>query len=122
MFSKKGCRHVNMQPIKTMHNVWLQQLETRGSCLYVTMVNKYVQAFKQTKLYYLFKKGGHFGQVPDWNDLFLQRATMFCDLIQLADVIQKYVHMATMMSKVIHLKGEEIFGSYKWKLDLLPWL
>jgi hypothetical protein len=38
---------------------------------------------------------------------------MFCDLIQLADVIQKYVHGATMMSKVIHLKGEEIFGSYK---------
>jgi hypothetical protein len=37
-------------------------------------------------------------------------------------VIQKYVHGATMMSKVIHLKGEEIFGSYKWKLDLLPWL
>jgi hypothetical protein len=61
MFSKKGYRHADMQPINTMHNVWLQQLGKRGFCLYVVMVNKYVQAFKQTKLYYLFKKGGHFG-------------------------------------------------------------
>jgi hypothetical protein len=47
---------------KTMHIVQLQQSMKWGSCLYVAMVDDYGWTFKQMMLYYLFKKGGHFGQ------------------------------------------------------------
>jgi hypothetical protein len=45
---------------------------------------------------------------------------MFVDPIQFADVVQKYALGVTLTIRLTHLEGEEIFGSYKQKLNLLP--
>lgn len=103
---------------KTVHNVWLQQSKKRGYCLQVATTNDYVRTFKQMMLHYQFKKGGHSNQGTDKNELFLSRMTMSNDPIQLVNAIQKYTPRATLKVKVTHLEGEEIFGSFKWKLYL----
>jgi hypothetical protein len=43
---------------KTIHNIWLQQLGKRVTCLFATTSNDYVQAFKQLSLYYAFLRVG----------------------------------------------------------------
>jgi hypothetical protein len=40
------------------------------------------------------------------------------DPIQLVNAISKYTPRATLIVKITHLEGEEIFGSFKWKLYL----
>ncbi len=44
---------------KTIRNIWLQQFENRGTCLFVTTSNNYVQTFKESSLYYFFYKEVH---------------------------------------------------------------
>jgi hypothetical protein len=51
--------------------------------MYVVTTNDYVQTSKQMTLYYLFKKGGYFGQRPNRSKLLLQKMTMFGDPIHL---------------------------------------
>jgi hypothetical protein len=73
ILSRRYCRHASCKLSEIVHNVWLQSLGKKGSCLYVAMANDYVQAFKQMMLYYLFKKGGHFGQGrPNKSELLLK--------------------------------------------------
>jgi hypothetical protein len=48
----------------------------------------------------------------------LQKATISNDLIQLANGVQRYTFATTLTSIVGHLESEEIFGFYKWKLNL----
>jgi uncharacterized protein YfdQ (DUF2303 family) len=43
---------------KIMNNIWQQQSRKKGAYLYTATLDDYVQAFKQTTLYYHFKKGG----------------------------------------------------------------
>jgi hypothetical protein len=43
---------------ETMHNVWFQHSGKRGAYLYVVTSDDYVQAFKQSILYFHFKQGG----------------------------------------------------------------
>jgi hypothetical protein len=77
--------------------------------MYVTNTN---EVFKQTTLYYLSKKGGHFGQGPNKNEFLLQRATISSDVIQLANGVQRYALGTTLTSIVAHLESEAIFGFY----------
>jgi hypothetical protein len=41
------------------------------------------------------------------------------DPIQLINVVRKYALGVTLTVRLTHLEGEEIFGSYKQKLNLL---
>jgi hypothetical protein len=43
-----------------VHNIWLQQSNNRGACLFATTFDNYVQPFKQSSLYYVFLQGGVF--------------------------------------------------------------
>jgi hypothetical protein len=66
---------------KIMHNVWLQHSSTTfrewGSCLHAMTAENYVQVFKHTTLYYLFKKGDPSGQGPNKSELLLRRMTIY---------------------------------------------
>jgi hypothetical protein len=62
-------------------------LGKKKTYLYVAIVDDYVQAFKQTTLYYQFKKGGPFIQGLDRSELLLCRATQFGHPTQLVNVV-----------------------------------
>lgn len=62
---------------------------------------------KQHCVYCLFKKGGHFGQGLDGNELLLRRETMSSDPIPLANVVQKYAFRAILITKITHLEPKE---------------
>jgi hypothetical protein len=64
---------------ETMHNVWLQQFRKRKACLYVVTLDDYVQAFKQSTLYYHFMQGGRLGQGLDKSELLLHKTTQSGD-------------------------------------------
>lgn len=68
-----------------MHNIWFQQLKKMRTCLYTATPNDYVQTFKQTTLYYYFKKRGSSCQGLNKNEFFLHKTTQFGDLKQLAN-------------------------------------
>ncbi len=74
--------------------------------LYVTIVDDYVQAFKQTMLYYQFKKVGPFIQGPNRSYLLLCRVTQFGVLTQLVNVVRRYALNSSFTTRITHLEGE----------------
>jgi hypothetical protein len=70
-----ACGHAHLQFSKLVHNVWFQQSGKRGACLYIVTSNDYVWAFKQTTLYYHFKKGGPWSQGLIRSELLFHKAT-----------------------------------------------
>jgi len=97
-----------------------QQFGKMGVCLHTTTSNDYVWTFKQTTLWYHFKKGGPLGHGHDRNELFLDKTTQFGDLKQLVNAILKYAPSSSFTTTITHMERDEIFGFCKWKLDLLP--
>jgi len=85
-----------------VHNIQLQQLRKKGASLYGATINDYVWTFKQMKLYYLFKKGGQFGQGLDRSELFLHKATQYGDLTHIVDAVWKYAPHSTFTTIVTH--------------------
>jgi hypothetical protein len=74
--------------------------------LYDAIVDDYVQAFKQTTLYYQFKKGGPFIQGLNRSELLLCRATQFGDPTQLVNVVQRYSLSSSFTTIITHLEGD----------------
>jgi hypothetical protein len=48
-----------------VHKIQLQHLGEKEACLHIATFGDYVQTFKQTTLYYHFKKGGSLNQGLD---------------------------------------------------------
>jgi hypothetical protein len=48
----------------------------------------------------------------------VHKIIQFSDLNQLVDIILKYALGSYFKTKIAHMGGEEIFGSYKWKSNL----
>jgi hypothetical protein len=42
---------------ETVRNIWLQQFDNMGTCLFVATFDDYVQTFKHSSLYYAFSQG-----------------------------------------------------------------
>jgi hypothetical protein len=76
---------------ETIHNIWFQKFGNMGTCLFTITSNDYVQAFKQSLLYYAFLQGSAFGTSPDKNELHLHRANQSWDPIQIVTTIPKYI-------------------------------
>jgi hypothetical protein len=70
-------------------------------------------------LYYHFKKGGPSNQRLNRNELLLHKATQSNDSKQLANAILKYALVSSITTRITHMEGEKIFGSCKWKPNLL---
>ena len=107
---------------KTVHNKWLQQSGNRGNDLYVATVDDLVRAFMQMVRYYQFLKGEHAGTGPGKEELLLrvaQRCTHRTGNPKvLADAISNIQGVQDFVTREPHLKGEEVFGSQKWKADM----
>ncbi len=54
----------------------------------------------------------------DKNELCLHRANQFGDLVQIATMVTKYTSRFGIFIKILHLEGEEMFGSSKRKENL----
>jgi hypothetical protein len=48
----------------------------------------------------------------------LHRVSQSCDLIQIVAIITKYTSSFGVFTKILHLEGEEVFGSIKRKANL----
>ncbi len=59
---------------KQVHNIWHQQSSNKGTCIFATMYDNYVQTFMQSSLYYVFLQEGASGTNPNKNGLHLHRA------------------------------------------------
>jgi hypothetical protein len=105
---------------ETIHNIWLQKSSNKGTCFFATMFNNYVKAFRQFPLYYAFLQGGASGTNLDKNELCLCKANQFGDPIEIIVALAKYTSSFGLSIRILHLEGEEVFGSPKRKVDLPP--
>ena len=106
---------------ETVHNKWLQQSGNRGNDLYVATVDDLVRAFMQMVRYYEFLKGENAGTGPGKEELLrvAQRSTHRTSNPKvLADAISNIQGVQDFVTREPHLKGEEVFGSQKWKADM----
>jgi hypothetical protein len=78
------------------------------------MFDNYICAFKKSTLYRLYLQGGPFGHGPNGNELLLRRLpdgqVILLDLLQ---AMANYTFGLSFINHLPHLKGEEVFGSYK---------
>ncbi len=103
---------------KTMHNIWIQELGKKETCLYATTFYDYVGTFKQMTLYYHLKNCGQSRKRPHRDELLLHKTTHFGDLKQLENTYLKYVLGSSFKVSIAHMEGEKIFHSYKQKVNL----
>jgi hypothetical protein len=103
---------------KTIHNIWLQQFGKKGTSFFATTFDDYMQTFKESLLYYVFLQGGASRTSLDKNELRLHRANQSRDLIKIVATISKYTSSFSLSVRILHLEGEEVFGSAKHKANL----
>ena len=107
---------------ESVHNKWLQQSGNRGNDLYVATVDDLVRAFMQMVRYYQFLKGDHARTRPGKDELLLRVAQRCAHRTgnpkALADAISNIRGVQDFVTREPHLKGEEVFGSQKWKADM----
>jgi hypothetical protein len=100
-----------------MHNIWLQQLRKRNTCLYITTSDDYILAFKQSTLYKQYLQGGPSSHGRDRNELLLKRARGPNDLARLTATMANYTSGSSFTNFLLHLEGEKVFGSSKRPVD-----
>jgi hypothetical protein len=72
-----------------VHNIWWQQFGNRGTCLFATTFDDYMQAFRQSSLYYAFLQGGAFGTGPNKNELRLCMVSQYGDPTKIIVAVAK---------------------------------
>ncbi len=77
-----------------------------------------MQTFKQFTFYYVFLHGGCSRTKPNRDELQLCRASQFGDPLQLAIVVAIFSWGSSYTPRILHLEGEEVFGSIKHKQNL----
>jgi hypothetical protein len=89
-----------------------------GICFFATMSDDYMQAFKQSSLYYAFLQRCASGTGLNRNELHLHRASYYGDPIEIVIAITKYTSSFGLSTRILHLEGEEMFGSARHKANL----
>jgi hypothetical protein len=69
--------------------------------------------FRQSASYKVYLNGGRCKEGPSRDELRLQQASQFGDLLQMANAIAKYTNMSSFTARIFHSKGQEVFGSTK---------
>jgi hypothetical protein len=77
------------------------------------MFNDYIRVFKQSTLYKQYLQGGPSGHGHDRNEFLLKRAQWLIDLARLTVVVANYTFGSSFSYCILHLEGEELFGSIK---------
>jgi hypothetical protein len=86
--------------------------------LYVATLYDYVQAFRQSTLYFAFLHGVPSRISSNRDELQLHRVNQYGDPLQMAVVVAKLASSSSYTSKILHLEGEEVFGFVKQKKNL----
>jgi hypothetical protein len=105
---------------ETVHNKWLQQSGNRGNDLFAATCNDKIQAVMQMTNYRAYLKGKSSGIGLLKQELMLRAARRSGDSKKIAEALSQLPGVEVASTLVPHLEGEEIFGSTKRKLDLLP--
>ncbi len=105
---------------KTFHNIWLQQYGKSVECFFVVISNDYVRALRQSAFYRVYLDGGRCGKGFDRDELRLWQASQFGDPLQMANTIVKYTNGSSFATRILHLEGQEIFGSTKQRANIAP--
>jgi hypothetical protein len=69
-------------------------------------------AFKQSSLYQTYLNGGPLAKVSNRNELLLHRTREFGDLLLI------YIEFFLCITWTLHLEGQEVFESHKWRTNL----
>ncbi len=88
--------------------------------LYTTTCDNYVQAFKESTIYWHYLWRGLSRKGLDRNELLLRRAHFSRDISKFVATIANFAFGSSFMTPIPHLKGEEVFGSTKHSVDFLP--
>jgi len=69
--------------------------------------------------YRAYFSGGSFRKGPSEEDLKLKKAMVSRDGKKIANALNEMLRAENICTQILHLEGEEVFGSNKRKLDLL---
>jgi len=103
---------------ETIHNIWLQQFEKRGSYLDTATFDGYMWSFNHNALYKKYLKGGTSRQGLNRNELHLCVMSASSNPLQMAIVVTNYVLSFSFTLKMPHLESIKVFESYKWHTNL----
>ena len=103
---------------KTVHNKWLQQSNNKMVFLYEAKVDDMIRVFMQIVNYHAWLKGG--SDSKGLNLVFLKLIThVICgDPKMLADTMKSYPGAEDVNTRDCALKGSELFGPTKRKINL----
>jgi hypothetical protein len=105
---------------ETVHNKWLQQSGNCGNNLIAATCDDKIRAVMQMTNYKAYLKGKSSKTSPSKQELKLRAARRSDDPKKIAAALSQLPGVEVPTTRILHLEGEEIFGSIKWKLDLLP--
>ncbi len=78
--------------------------------------------FKQNASYRVYLNGGRCGKGFGRGELKLRRTSQYGDSFQMANTITKYTNRSSFTIKILHLEGQKVFGSTKWRANITPGL
>jgi hypothetical protein len=105
---------------ETAHNKWLQQSGNRGNDLFAAIYDDKIRAVIQMTNYRAYLKGKASRTGPSKQELKLRAARRSGDPKKIEEALSQFPVVEVATTRILHLEGEEIFGSTKRKLDLPP--
>jgi hypothetical protein len=105
---------------ETAYNKWLQQSGNRGNDLFSATCEDKIRAVMQMTNYRAYLKGKASRTGPSKQELKLRAARRSSDPKKIEEALSQLPGVEVATTRIPHLEGEEIFGSTKRKLDLLP--
>jgi len=103
---------------KTVHNKWLQMLGKCRNNLFDATYDDNIHAWMQMTNYHAHLRGHAFGTGPSKGELKLRVARRSRCSKKIAKVLNALLGAKGVGTRVLHLEGEEIFGSMKRKFDI----
>jgi hypothetical protein len=105
---------------ETTYNKWLQQSGNHGNDLFATTCDDKIRAVMQMTNYRAYLKGKASRTGPSKQELRLRAAKRSGDPKKIEEALTQLPGVEVATTQILHLEGEEIFGSTKRKLDLPP--
>jgi hypothetical protein len=109
-----------MQPFRNSAQCMSSTIWKKGNLFVCCNIEWLCLNFQTIDIIFSFQAGWSSRPRPDKSELFLRITTQFGDLKELANVVLKYSPSSDYTIRITHMEGEEIFGSYKWKVNLAP--
>jgi hypothetical protein len=103
---------------ETAHNKWLQQFGNCGNDLFAATCDDKIRAVMQMTNYRAYLKDKASGTGPSKQELKLKAAKHSGDPKKIEEALSQLPEVDVATTRILHLEGEEIFGSTKRKLDL----